>query len=91
MCLRKPAPTEQAILDRVGVILLGEDEARGARFDALIEARHYLHNIQSVDERLRYVVVFNGQWLALLSCSATAHHLEDRDEWIGWFDPGGGR
>lgn len=84
ICFRKPAPSEQAILNRVEVILLGEDEAQGARFDGLMEAHHYLHNSQLVGERLRYVAVFDGQWLALLSWSAAAYHLKDRDDWIGW-------
>jgi len=84
MCFRKPAPSEQAILNRVEVILLGEDEALGARYDALMEAHHYLRNSRLVGERLRYVAVFDGQWLALVSWSAAAYHLKDRDEWIGW-------
>ena len=83
---RKPAPSEQAVLARVEVILLGEDEAQLARYDALMESHHYLHNSELVGERLRYVAVFDGQWLALLSWSAAAYHLKDRDAWIGW-DP----
>jgi hypothetical protein len=81
---RQPAPSEQAILDRVEVILLGEDAAQLARYDALMEAHHYLHNSQLVGERLRYVAVFDGEWLALLSWSAAAYHLKDRDAWVGW-------
>ncbi len=81
---RKPAPSEQAILNRVEVILLGEDEALGARYDALMEAHHYLRNSRLVGERLRYVAVFDGQWLAFVSLSAAAYHLKDRDELIGW-------
>lgn len=81
---RKPAPSEQAILDRVEVVLLEEEAASLARYDALMEAHHYLHNSELVGERLRYVAVFDGQWLALLSWSAAAYHLKDRDTWIGW-------
>lgn len=84
ICYRKPAPSEQAILHRVEVILLGDDEAQGARYDALMEAHHYLHTSHLVGERLRYVAVFDGQWVALLSWSAAAYHLRDREEWIGW-------
>lgn len=84
ICFRKPAASEQAILNRVEIIPLGEDEAQGARYDALMETHHYLHNSQLVGERLRYVAVCDGQWLALLSWSAAAYHLKDRDEWIGW-------
>ena len=57
ICFRKPAPCEQAILNRVEVILPGGDEAQGARFDALMEADHYLHNSQLVGERVRRVAV----------------------------------
>jgi len=64
-CFRKPAPSQQAILNRVEVMLLGEDEAQGARFDALMETHHYLYSSQSVGERLRYVATFDGQWRAL--------------------------
>jgi hypothetical protein len=81
---RKPAPSEQAILNRVEVVLLEEDEAQLSRYNELMEAHHYLQNSELVGERLRYVVVFDGQWLALLSWSAAAYHLKERDAWVGW-------
>ncbi len=83
-CFRKPAPSEQAVLNRVEVVLLGDDEAARARFDAAIVAHHYLKSSQLVGERLRYVAHFDGQWVALLSWSAAAYHLKDREDWFGW-------
>jgi hypothetical protein len=84
VCFRKPAPSEQAMLNRVEVILLGDDEVHRARFDAAIETHHYLKSSRLVGEQLRYVAHVDGEWLALLGWSAAAYHLKDRDEWIGW-------
>jgi len=83
-CFRKPAPSEQAVLNRVAVTLLGDDPAQRTRFDSLIETEHYLKNSRLVGEQLRYVAHVEGEWLALLSWSAAAYHLGPRDEWIGW-------
>lgn len=81
---RKPAPSEQAMLNRVQVTLLGDDPAQRARFDSLIETEHYLKNSRLVGEQLRYVAHVEGEWVALLSWSAASYHLEARDTWIGW-------
>jgi len=67
---RKPAPSEQAVLNRVEVTLLGADPAQRARFDTLIETEHYLKNSRLVGEQLRYVAHVEGEWVALLSWSA---------------------
>jgi len=83
-CFRKPLPSEQAVLNRVAVTLLGDDPAQRTRFDSLIETEHYLKNSRLVGEQLRYVAHVEGEWLALLSWSAAAYHLGPRDEWIGW-------
>jgi len=34
--------------------------------------------------RVRYVLTFEGQWLACWGWSAPARHLKPRDQWIGW-------
>jgi len=81
---RKPAPSEQAMLNRVEVTLLGDDPAQRARFDLLIQTEHYLKSSRLVGEQLRYVAHFDGEWVALLSWSAASYHLGARDEWIGW-------
>jgi len=58
---RKPAPSEQAVLNRVEVTLLGDDLAQRARFDTLIEPAHYLKNSRLVGELLRYVAHVEGE------------------------------
>jgi len=67
---RKSAPSEQAVLNRVEVTLLGDDPAQRARFDSLIETEHYLNNSRLVDEQLRYVAHVEGEWVALLCVRA---------------------
>ncbi len=54
------------------------------RFAELIAKHHYLKSDKLVGEQLRYVAEIDGRWLALLSWSAAANHLKDREEWIGW-------
>jgi hypothetical protein len=78
-------PEEQAVLDQVRVRLIAPDEK--IRWDDLIATRHYLKNATLVGEQLRYVVEYDGQWLALLGWSAAAYHLKGRDSWIGWSNP----
>ena len=70
------------MLRRVSVRLLRPDER--ARYDQLIEERHYLHSAVVAGENLRYVAELDGQWLALLTFSAAALHLKGRERWIGW-------
>ena len=73
---------EQAVLDGVAVRLIGSGEQE--RFDRLLVEQHYLHNAERVGEQLCYVAQYQGQWLALLSWSAPAYRLKDREAWIGW-------
>jgi len=81
-----PNLKEQQILDRVEVILLGDDPLDRARYKELMSQHHYLKSDSLVGEQLRYVAVVEGQWLALLSWSAASKHLRHREEWIGWDD-----
>jgi hypothetical protein len=67
-------------------MLLGDDEAARARYDGLMIAHHYLKSSRLVGEQLRYVAQVDGQWLALVSWSAAAYHLKDREDWLGWSD-----
>lgn len=82
--VRLPNLTEQQILDRLEVRLLGQDEAERARYGEWMCRHHYLKSDTLVGEQLRYIAEVDGQWVALLSWSAAAQHLRDRDEWIGW-------
>jgi len=57
------------------------------RWNHLVTEHHYLHSARLVGEQLRYVVSFQGHWLALLGWSAPAYHLKGRDHWLGWTEP----
>ena len=85
---RMPAVSEQHVLEHVQVRLIAADDAlERERFRSLIEKHHYLKSDTLVGEQLRYVAELDGEWLALLSWSAAANHLKDREEWIGWDIP----
>jgi len=84
--LQIPGLTEQQLPERVGVRLLGPDEEDRTRYRELMEPHHYLKSDVMVGEQLRYVAEVDGQWLALLSWSAAARHLKDREQWLGWSD-----
>jgi hypothetical protein len=55
-----------------------------ARFQALMDAHHYLGALPKIGHTLWYVATWQGQWLALLSFSAAAWKCAARDAWIGW-------
>jgi len=73
---------EPRILKRVTVRLLRDDER--ARFDELLEQKHYLSSARMVGRTLRYVAEFDGEWVALACFSAAALHLKGREKWIRW-------
>lgn len=81
---RCPAPDEQAVLDHLIVRLIEPGEQ--ARFDELLVKHHYLQSATLVGEHLRYVALYNGEWLGLAAWSAGSRHLKARDAWIGWSD-----
>lgn len=82
--IQMPDSREQQILDDLEIRLIRKDE-QGC-YERLIDGQHYLKSAQLVGEQLRYVVEYDGEWLALLSWNAGCFHLADRDEWIGWSD-----
>ena len=55
-----------------------------ARFQALMQAHHYLGALPKIGNTIWYVVCWRGEWLALLSFSAAALKCAARDAWIGW-------
>jgi hypothetical protein len=73
---------EPEILKRVTVRLLREEER--ARFDELLEQKHYLCSAQMVGRTLRYVAELDGEWVAIACFSAAALHLKAREKRIGW-------
>src|SRR5512132_4242335 len=76
---------ERAYLKAVQVRLV-VSEAEQARWDALMEEKHYLRSARMVGEQLRYVAEVEGEWVALLGWSAGSYHLRPREAWIGWND-----
>jgi len=69
-------------LDELEVQMVGPEDH--PRFQSLLRRHHYLQGIKPVGERLYYVAVWRGQWLALLVFCAAAKHLRHREKWIGW-------
>lgn len=71
---------EQHVLEHVRIRLIAPDDAsERERYRELIENHHYLKSDTLVGEQLRYMAEVDGHWLALLSWSAAANHLKDRD------------
>jgi hypothetical protein len=79
---RLPQVEEQIVLDELEIQVVGPEGL--PRFQSLLRRHHYLQGIKPVGERLYYVAVWRGQWLALLVFCAAARHLRHRDQWIGW-------
>ena len=78
----QPTPDEQQILIHLTVRPVRADEVQ--RFDQLITEHHYLKSAHLVGEHLRYVAVYEDQWMALAAWNAAALHLKARDAFIGW-------
>lgn len=73
---------EQQVLREMQVRLVRPTEV--SKCDDMIVREHYLHSARLIGEHLRYVVTWNGQWLALATWSAPAFHIKARDQFIGW-------
>lgn len=58
--------------------------AEESRFQALMQAHHYLGAMPKIGHTVWYVATYEAQWLALLSFSAAALKCGVRDRWIGW-------
>ena len=61
---------ESALLRDLVVRLITEEERE--RWDREVCEHHYLKNATLVGEHLRYVVTYQGQWVACLGWSAAA-------------------
>jgi hypothetical protein len=66
------------------IILRPVTACEEARFQALLDAHHYLGSLPKIGHTLWYVATWRGQWQALLSISAAAWKCAARDRWIGW-------
>ncbi len=70
------------IVKQIHVRLILPEEK--SKWDLLMQTHHYLGLRSLVGKTLRYVAVFQNNWLALLGWQAAALKCKARDEWIGW-------
>ena len=77
------SPDEQRVLEHGRIELLTSPRDT-AQCDEAILKHHYLHNVSLVGEHLRYAFIYKGQRLAYATWSASAFHIKDRDQFIGW-------
>ena len=78
-----PRREQQSVLEELIVHCVIEP-AEVERWNREVCENHYLKNANLVGEQLRYVVTYQGEWLALLGWSAAAYHLKYREQWLGW-------
>jgi hypothetical protein len=55
-----------------------------ARWQAVMQAHHYLGFRRLVGERLYQIAEYRGRWVALIGWAAAAYRCRARDLWIGW-------
>ena len=58
--------------------------AEEERFQAALQAHHYLGSLPKIGHTLWYVATHHGRWLAVLIFCAAALKCAPRDRWIGW-------
>jgi hypothetical protein len=80
---RRTTADEQTVLLGMSVKLLVRPKDI-QKCDRMLIEHHYLQSAQLVGERLRYAVIWKGQWFAVATWSAAALHLKARDRFIGW-------
>lgn len=73
---------EEEVRRGITVRLINDDEVE--RFNNLLDNYHYLKSINYRGRFLRYVAEYKGEWFALISFSAAALKIKDREKWIGW-------
>lgn len=56
-------------------------------WDRLMKEYHYLGFKHLVGESIRYLAVYNGNWIALLGLCSGTFTSAYRDRWIGWSIP----
>ncbi len=81
MTKQKTTP-EPEFLRKVSVRLIVAEER--ARFDELLETKHYLQSARLGGQSLRYVAEVDGQWMALIAFSGAAPHTKAREQKIRW-------
>jgi hypothetical protein len=84
-----PEPRLDCSLAELGAVSLvavsGKEEALSRLWNGLFAAHHPLGNGPLCGAQQRYLIKSERfGWLGGLAFSASARHLRDRDEWIGW-------
>ncbi len=69
-------------LSKVMVRPIGPEEDE--HFQQLLGQHHYLGAIPKIGQTVRYVAQYKGDWVAVLSFSASSLKCGARDRWIGW-------
>ena len=69
-------------LTEVVVRLARPEEHR--KWDALVDAQHYLGFKRFAGRGLRYIAEWRGLWIALAGWQSGAFKSRHRDRWIGW-------
>jgi Domain of unknown function (DUF4338)/DDE_Tnp_1-associated len=69
-------------LSKVAVRPIGHEDEE--HFQQLLGRHHYLGAIPKIGQTVRYVAQYEGEWVALLSFSASSLKCAARDRWIGW-------
>ena len=54
------------------------------RYQELMQQHHYLGSLPKIGETLWYVALWQDEWVALVTFSASAWKCAARDRWIGW-------
>ena len=70
------------VVKEVTLRLARPDERR--RWDALMDRHHPLGFKQFAGRGLRYVAVWQGEWLALLGWQTGVFQCRPREQWLGW-------
>lgn len=58
--------------------------SEAGRYDGLMQTHHYLGALAPIGETLRYIALWQNQWVALITFSSAALKCTARDQWIGW-------
>jgi len=75
---------EESVLNLQEILVQPVLKSEEQRYQQLMQEHHYLGSLPKIGETLRYIVIWRGQWIALLSFSAAALKCSARDRWIGW-------
>ncbi len=70
------------VVKEVTLRLARPDERR--RWDALMDQHHPLGFKQFAGRGLRYVAIWQGEWLALLGWQTGVFQCRPREQWLGW-------